>query len=342
MNQELRARELDDSDQDLNRLAELLDTTPLPPRLGFLHQSRVWILGFGNSRDFTSQERQLLKSLSSVAASLTIAIAADYASENEMAYKHGIESLASLERFFPRVIREALPDTIPPDPPDYHFIRSIDRRTEVSFAANEIRRLLLTGDVRRRDIGIALCETEVTASYLEPAFEALGIDAYIDTGRPLHYSSFIRFLRSWLSLCDRDFELEDLLEYYRSGLSGLDNQSVDLFENHALAKGWRGAADLRKILTQQDPAAKEVCGGNSPESDAVTKVLEDLVNLFEQTAAMRGARTGLAKCSLLRDRLFEGERSAAVLVEMRRDRLLDAGRGESARILVASWNAVLD
>lgn len=334
LEKELQLRHLDDPDEELSRLAQLLDTEPLPGRLAFLGNSHVWILGFGNSRDFTSQERQVLKALSSKVASLTIAVADDGSEGEEIAFRHGSESLRSLERLFPGSRRERLPSPDTRPQPEMRFIRAIDRREEVRYAAGEIRRLLLTGKTRRKDIGIALCETDMASAYLEPALAEYGIDAYIDTGRPLHQSSFLRFLRSFLKLCKHEFSLDDLLDYYRSGLSGLDGQEIDLFENEALAIGWRGVRDSSRILTGFDPL--------TPEGLAVSSVLADLEKLLMRITAMREAGTGRSKCSLLIDLLFEGESPPARLIGEQRDKLLADGHKESARTLVASWNAVID
>ncbi|NLA95657.1 MAG: hypothetical protein GX838_02270 [Clostridiaceae bacterium] len=334
LEKELQQRQLDDPDEELSRLAHLLGTEPLPGRLAFLRHSHVWILGFGNSRDFTSQERKVLKALSSKVASLTIAVADDGSEGEEIAFRHGSETLRSLERLFPGSKKEPLASPDTRAQAEMHFIRAIDRREEVRFVAGEIRRLLLMGKLRRKDIGIALCETDMASSYLEPALTEYGIDACIDTGRPLHHSSFLRFLRSFLKLCKHDFSLDDLLNYYRSGLSGLDRQWIDLFENAALAAGWRGVRDSSRILGRLDPL--------TPDGLAVTSVLADLEKLLEQTTAMREAGTGKSKCALLIDLLFEGDRPPAQLIEKQRDRLLADGHKESARILVASWNAAID
>lgn len=331
---ELRQRGLDDPDEELSRLAQLLAAGPIPGRLGFLRHSHVWILGFGNSRDFTSQESQVLKALAEVVASLTVAVADDGSEGKEIAFRHGSDTLLSLEKLFPGSKKEALAAAVSLREPGFRFIRAVDSREEVRFVAGEIRRLLLTSKLRRKDIGIALCETEAAAAYLEPALAEYGIDAYIDTGRPLHHSSFLRFLQAFLTLCSYDFSLDDLLTYYRSGLSGLDRGAVDLFENTALALGWRGSSDFRRMT-----ARFEVL---TPDEAAAAPLLENLGQLLEKTGSMRKAGTGKAKCALLTSLLLEGQDPPALLVERQRDRLLAEGHRESARILVASWNAVMD
>lgn len=326
-------RNLDDPDTALTRLAALLRSRPLPDRLTFLEDSRLWVLGFGNNRDFTSQERQVLLALAETCASLTIALAADPDRDNDLSYAHANRTLASLRRLLPAANFESLPRSDTKAPAAFHFLRAADRREEVRYVAGEIRRLLLTGGLRRRDIGIALCDVATGAAYLEPALVEYGIDAYLDSGKPLGNSSLMRWLRSLLALCDYDFSLDDLLDYYRSGLSGLEPDALDRFENEALARGWRSAADFRKRLPLD---------GEEINDPPVRSVLSDINRLLEFAATMRAARTGRAKSRLLASLCLAGNPPTAQLVERQRDRLMEEGYGEAARILVASWNAVID
>ncbi len=231
LDQDLDHLGLLDPDQTLSRLADLLETRPLPDRLSFLAKSQIWILGFGNDRDFTSQERRLLEALAGCLNRLTLALAADDEGEGQplAGLKRGRQTLDSLTQLFPQACQIALDPDRPPRQPQVRFIRTPDRREEARFAAGEVRRLLLEGKVRRREIGIALCEKAAIAPYLETAFHDYGIDAYMDTGRPLRNSSIVRMLTALLAICQSDFSFQDLLDYYKSGLSGQSLQAIDLF-----------------------------------------------------------------------------------------------------------------
>ena len=344
VDQEIRELGLEDPDQDLARLAALLETLPLPARLHFLKRSHIWLVGFGNNRDFTAQEKQVLSALASQAASLTLAVAARPGG-TEPAFQQGRDTLAGLTRLFPRASRprpaawEAAPEI------QYRFIRSADRQEEARFTAGEIRRLLLTGDLRRKDIGIALCENEITPVYLEAALAEFGIDAYIESGKPFSNSSLIRFFKAFLGLCDYDFSLDDLLHYHRSGLSGLAGQTVDYFENAALALGWRTADDLRRLVRSQETqreALENLGPAHSHRDEALLLFFQDLEKVMELTGAIRKAASGQAKCGLLLDFLFQGEEAPQKLVQARSQQLMGLLRRQDAQLLVASWNALAD
>ena len=363
---ELRERDLVDPDTTLAQLAELLEDDPLPGRLNFLSRSHIWILGFGGDRNFTSQERRVLSALSQRVATLSVAIPTDTdRTEGDPAYHHGRATLRSLSHFLPNSCIRELRGQSPRPKPDHHLIRAVDRQEEARYTAGEIRRLLLTTQLRRHEIGVALCEPDETIGYLETALEEYGVDAYLEAGRPLKQSSFIRMLTAFLALCSYDFSLDNLMDYYRSGLTSLPERAIDCFENAALASGWKYARDFRVIfLTDNalEQAIDRCMCSDAEQEEELLSVLSNVRRILDITSNMRQARTGQAKADLLLDILFNlsvnsmtysasghnarsrdfQDGSPASCVMEQRDALLRHNREESAILLVSSWNATID
>ena len=343
IDKELDEKGLADPDTLLTRLCELLHDGASRERLQFLRKAHIWIIGFGNNRELTSQELLLIQALSKRVARLTIAVAADSVEQDEdPVWQHGRTTLRALMQMIPEAKLEVLDTKAMAREPDITFIRTMDRREEARFAAGEIRRLLLSGAVRRRDIGVALCEADTITPYLEPALLEYGIAATIDSKRPLQHASFIRMLRAFLALCDYDFSLDDLLDYFRSGLASQDDASIDLFENAALALAWKGARHFRKLTDDEastDGALARFVDPASAQACAIRKVLADVRDLLAQTAEMRSMRSGKEKCEFLLNFLF---RDMEARVIKQRELLLLEQREEHAKLLVAAWNAVID
>ncbi|HZK28584.1 MAG TPA: PD-(D/E)XK nuclease family protein [Clostridia bacterium] len=368
---ELRERDLVDPDTSLARLAGLLTDHPRPQRLNFLSHSHVWILGFGGDRNFTSQERSVLSALARQVATLSIAIPAGGDGRgSDPAFYHGRETLRSLSRLLPSSEKHELRRPTPRPKPLVHLVRAIDRQEEARYTAGEIRRLLLTTDLRRREIGIALCEPDEMIAYLEAALEEYGVDAYLEASKPLKQSSFMRLLTAFLSLCSYDFTLDHLMDYYRSGLTILPNPVIDRFENAALANGWKGARDLRAICASKHSLQTTIdrCAySKTEERKELRHALENVKKILDITSAMRQTRTGRAKADLLLDFLFGGphaeardgknraeassqnalsrnflDGSPASRVMKQRDTLLLQNHEKSALLLVSAWNAAID
>lgn len=99
--QSLSDLSLADADDDLNRLAGLLDTLADQPRepgvspqdahtlAHPLSKTHVTVSGFGFTRDFTPQEHRILARLDELCASLTVAIQADALPESDIAAEQG-------------------------------------------------------------------------------------------------------------------------------------------------------------------------------------------------------------------------------------------------------------
>lgn len=383
IDEEILLRNLLDPDTTLPRLTALLNQRPWPSALSFLEKSALWVLGFGADRNFTSQEFDVLRALAASVGQMTITVMADNLQQNgALAFRHGRDALATLIKQFPNArLFRVLPKE--ERAPAIHLARSINTQEETRFAAAEIRSLLLgrgrignannknasgnairlgrsnAGDansshevpLRRRDIAIALTGEPGLAEKLHQALLDYGVDAYLDIRKPLLQSSFLRSFMAFLRLTAYDFTLDDLMAYYRCGLSPLNEETIDLFENAALAAGWRTARDFRKIVALD---REEICsvftkGGVAPSDwESVTAALRHIRQLLEETSAMRQARSGNAKCDMLLDLLFgtfelhDENTTLSERVARRRDTLLRYGREDSAILLVSSWNATID
>ncbi len=349
LEKELYRRERGDPDCVLTNLALLLLSSQLPERLDFLTKTHIWVVGFGADRQFTSQEMNVLRGLASHVSGLTVTVTADYPGGNrgELAFQHGRATIDTLSRVFPgiRIARPA-PRSSNGSGCDIRLIRTIDAHEEARYCAGQIRELLLTNEIRRRDIGIALCNERLMSNVVETTLAEYGIDAWIDTRKPLSQSSFARTFTAFLSLCSYDFSLDQLMDYYRGGLSPLPDDVIDSFENTALALGWTTARDFRTLKTSPDLLEDELAKrfqGSHAERRNVRKALEDVYFLLDLTSKMRGLRNGYDKSELLLEFLFSEEpNSPEKNVMHRRDTLLELNRLDSATLLVSSWNATVD
>ncbi len=361
---EIAQRRLGDPDCTLTNLASLLMSSPLPQRLGFLAKTHIWVVGFGADRQFTSQEMKVLRGLASRVSGITFTVTADYPGGNQgaLAFQHGRATIDTLMRVFPgvridRAASRSIEKTTKSLPGndvkattdvkrDIQLVEAINVHEEARYCAGIIRELLLGGQFRRRDIGVALCDNRTMPNIIETTLAEYGVDAWVDTRKPLSQSSFARTFTAFLSLCSYDFSFDQLMEYYRSGLSPLSDNVIDSFENAALALGWTTARDFRELAASPallDDVLSNRFKGNAYERSAVRAALKDVFHLLTFTSQMRGLRNGYDKSDLLLDFLFSGQyNSPAERVKRRTDSLVEQKRQDSATLLVSSWNATVD
>lgn len=361
---EIADRRLGDPDCTLTNLASLLLSSPLPQRLAFLGKTHIWVVGFGADRQFTSQEMKVLRGLASRVSGMTFTVTADYPGGNRgaLAFQHGRATIDTLKRILPGIqIAQAASQPVEKTTKypqgndvkattdvkrDVQLIEAINVHEEARYCAGKIRELLLEGQFRRRDIGIALCDKPSMPNIIETTLAEYGVDSWVDTRKPLSQSSFARTFTAFLSLCSYDFSFDQLMDYYRNGLSPLSDNVIDSFENAALALGWTTARDFRELATSPALLNDELSNrfrGNDYERNAVRTALKDVFHLLTVTSEMRGLRNGYDKSELLLDYLFSGQRSSpADRVMQRTDTLIEQKRQDSATLLVSSWNATVD
>ena len=76
-------------------------------------------------------------------------------------------------------------------------------REEAFAAAGEIRALVRERKYRFRDIGVIASDMDVYGDYLEEAFAAYDIPAFMDHKRSILLNSFVEYVRSLLNMADR-------------------------------------------------------------------------------------------------------------------------------------------
>ena len=108
---------------------------------------------------------------------------------------------------------------------------------EISFAAGEIRRMVMEEGLFYRDFALV---TGDVSRYREAAryrFERMGIPLFIDDKANLSENSFVEMLRSSMDVILKDFSYESVFRYLRSGYSLVADSDVDVLDNYLLATG---------------------------------------------------------------------------------------------------------
>ncbi len=113
-------------------------------------------------------------------------------------------------------------------------------RAEAMAAAGGIRRLVRQEGCRYRDIGVIAGNMDVYGDYLEEAFEAYGIPAFMDHKRSILLNSFVEYLRSLLNMAEQNFTCESVFRFLRTGLAGISYEETCMMENYVIGLGIKG------------------------------------------------------------------------------------------------------
>lgn len=121
-----------------------------------------------------------------------------------------------------------------------------DAREELCFAAGEIRRLVREEHYRYRDFAIVSGDDATYGNYAPQIFAEYGIPVFMDNKKNILFHPFPEFIRAVLEIIEQDFSYESVFRYFRTALTGLATEKVDLLENYVLATGVRGHAGWEK------------------------------------------------------------------------------------------------
>jgi ATP-dependent helicase/nuclease subunit B len=277
--------------EGMKRLADILQRlsgkSPLAwplNRLSYLREASVWILGFGQHRDFTPEEFLVLSGLAGTCESLTMTVVSDRIpvtkteiTDGAPAFTYGRQTLWSIRNRFPNASMDKR--TTSPDKPEELLLlsgafasRSItssgipapailpmlmpNSMDELTFVAGEIRRLVLCEGLRYKDISVVLCDPVSSESNLHAVFSEFGLDPFLDKRRPLSGTALIRFLMSLLDLGISGWSFPSLMTCLKSGMCHVPPQDVDLFENYCMRYGlFRGYRifDEKNYTENNDP-----------------------------------------------------------------------------------------
>lgn len=113
-------------------------------------------------------------------------------------------------------------------------------KEEAFAAAGRIRELVRAKGYRYREIGVIVSNMEAYGDYLQQAFDAYHIPAFMDYKRSILQNSFVEYIRSLLAMAQEDFTCESVFRFLRTGLGGISYKDTCALENYVTGTGIKG------------------------------------------------------------------------------------------------------
>ncbi len=150
---------------------------------------------------------------------------------------------------------------------------------EVEFTAAEIRRLILSGRYRYRDISVICRDGERYTRLLSAALKRWDIPAFISEARPVDAEPLMRFVLSAFDAVNGGWQSDDLLNMLKTGLTAFTAEEIALLENYIFTWGLSGRAAWLA------PFEKHPDGYGQPMDEAAAETLEQLNGLRARVTA---------------------------------------------------------
>ncbi len=227
--------------------------------------------------DFTGQERELLRVLLQSGACVTVCLTLDSLdgedeifalsrraarsltqTAEELAVPVSLRPFAAGEgkdpalSFFTERLFRYTPERFEGETGAIRLTRARSMAEECEFAAARALELARSGS-RWRDIAVAARGFEDYRPLLENAFRHYGVPLYVTRRSELLQKPLPALLSLAYEILETGWELDDVVSYLRTGLTGLDADACDKLENYIYKWQLRGSAWQRRGDWKQHP-----------------------------------------------------------------------------------------
>ncbi len=353
------AERWEDSEDDLGRLAALLDEHPL------FAGAHIFVDSFTS---FPASELAVLRRLARQAEELTVTLCCDSPASDALHFAEITRTAAVLRRMAAQIdcpvklerletIRRTddptlialgqklwhMEDPTPvPDSGAVELFSCADPFAEAECAASRIAALVQAG-MRYRDIVIIARDADRWRGILDAELERAGIPYFLTQRTDITTKPIIKLLLSALALRANNWRRSDLLTYLKTGCTGLDRAEVDLLEDYITRWQLQGSAitapdgwtmDPDGYVTQHtDRAAEQLARLNELRQTLTAPLLDFFADLDRAvTAADCAAAVYAYFCRMaLPDWLAARAAQEA-----------EQGRDAEAAELIQLWNILLD
>lgn len=363
----LIAKRYRDSDDDLTLAAKKIAASSL------YNNAEIWIDGFIS---FTPQEYKVIGELLKKASHVTVSLCTDtlensgvseadvfapvrnvyrklirMAKENKVDIEtpiflensvrfRGSEELAHLEENL-----YAFPyKTFNKKTEDISLFAAMNIFTEIEETACNIIRLCRDHNMRFRDIAVATRNLPAYEKFIEIIFSDYEIPYFIDRKVDISNHPLVRLLLSMMDIFIENWSYEAVFRYLKTGLTGIDQNSIDRLENYVLACGIRGSYwtrekpwDMSPDLIPEDKPLDE----NQRELDEINDIRNRIVKpLLDFRNKTRGKRAAVEFCTGIYE--FLCDLGIPETIEKSVDNFRESGELNLANEYSQVWNIVME
>ena len=105
---------------------------------------------------------------------------------------------------------------------------------ECEHAAYRIKKLIMSGDYRYKDIAVIVRDEETYIPLLKKAFATFDIPFFKDSRRNVSHEPLMLFCHFALKACAGGFRLDDVMSCVKSAAAGIPTEEISAFENYCL------------------------------------------------------------------------------------------------------------
>lgn len=135
------------------------------------------------------------------------------------------------------------------------LLSAADREGEVLLAAREVLTAVRAG-LRYRDVSVVVRKLELYQQPIQRVFSRLGIPFFLDRRESVSHHPLAELTRGAMRAAALGWQHADWFAALKSGLVPVEDEEIDLLENEALARGWKGRV-WREAIHLKEPGKTE-------------------------------------------------------------------------------------
>ncbi|WP_461815924.1 PD-(D/E)XK nuclease family protein [Faecalimonas sp.] len=149
-------------------------------------------------------------------------------------------------------------------------------KDETTFVMQEIRHLVRVQGYRYRDIAIIAGNISTYADYMQKIARMYDVPLFMDYKRSVLLNSFVEYIRSLLTMAEKNLTYESVFRFLRTGLTQFSREEIDIVENYVIAMGIKGYKKWNEnwVRTYKGLSEEELGKINEIRSIFVDKIQE--------------------------------------------------------------------
>lgn len=135
-------------------------------------------------------------------------------------------------------------------PENLDIFECINPMDEVENVCIKIYDLVHSKNYEYRDIAVVCGDLPTYSDYFEELGSTFGIPFFLDENKAVSFNPFVEFLRGAMKVVLENFSYDSVMHFLRCGMSGIDDEDIDIFDNYILRCGIKGKRNFCNVFTR--------------------------------------------------------------------------------------------
>ena len=130
-------------------------------------------------------------------------------------------------------------------------------KEEIERIIPKILSLVRDKGFRYRDIAIVVGNMEDYGELTVDTLSKYNLPCFLDSKKTIEDNPFVEYIKALLLVIEENFSYDAVMRYLRSGVSNIDINETDIFENYVLRRGIKGYKRYNKTFMGENPSEEE-------------------------------------------------------------------------------------